>query len=610
MPNTYQNPYGSTIFPITTVTGQSETPYGSTIFPTSTPTISSKTPPYGITIFPISTVNYPIVSSDVTSPYRIWLTDSNSSLRATFKTYNESEGVFKPAGIPLGLEQLSYASPFNTPNIEQGKNVNTATNPAGFTYNTRADVVSNIGNVSPGSIFLSVARNAAVGVAAGLGTAMTHQITGPVINNIFSSNKTDDPRFDNLGQPYSVMPFTRKATLINWNITKYKDFRSFKGYSFSVDNVRLDGTAAATRNIFEGDVKNSIISGLYAAATIAPLGGVYSIFNLESIYGFGNHGDPNALRRDFTQRSQVATRWKSTKIITQDGNTAAGSFVPTLNPTELVTEFRGDKVNVVDFGKRSIQSVYRWKPSFNKEFKEFWNNTLDFVGQTELTKDFIKFYFTGPKLQNGLPDEEDDIIVFRATIDSFSDTHAPQWNAVQMIGRADPNYTYQGYSRDVSVSFTVYATSRDEMKPIYRKLNALASYTLPDYSVNSIAMKSPWLRMTIGDLLVQQPVLINSLAYTFADSDSTWEINIENDPGMMQVPHKIGVQLGLHVITDYLPEKRGKLYSLAKQYDATGVPIEGGDNWLSDFGSNAVSKKLEQKAGKQNAAKNVKRGSI
>ena len=193
-------------------------------------------------------------------------------------------------------------------------------------------------------------------------------------------------------------------------------------------------------------------------------------------------------------------------------------------------------------------------------------------------------------------DEIDDIIVFRAIIDSFTDTHSPSWSSVAMIGRADPNYTYTGYSREVNISFTVFATSRDEMKPIYRKLNALASYTAPEYGTGTIAMKSPWMRMTIGDLLVQQPVLINSLSYTFADGDTTWEINIEDDPTMMQAPHKISVSLGLNVITDYLPEKKGKMYTLAKQFNSEATPIEGGDNWLSDFGTTAMSDELLRQA--------------
>jgi hypothetical protein len=473
----------------------------------------------------------------------------------------------------------------STATIVQGKNVENVVNPIGYFYNTRADVVSQIGNVEPGSIFKSALRNAAVGALSGLGNPMTHQFTSVAINKIANLNNTNDTRQVNLGAPFSSMPFTRKADIENWMFGKYKDFRAFKGYVFSVDDMRLDGASAATRNLGNQDVTNgNAVSAVYAAAAATP-GGVYKLFNLESVYGWGNHGDTNALRRDFTARSQVATRWASGL------GANPGSWLPTKNPIEMVTEFRGDKINVIDFSERKLSDVYRWKPPMFPGLEK-WNK---FVSATDLTKDFIKFYFTGPKLQNGL-DLVDDIMVFRAIIDTFSDTHSPTWSAVQMIGRADPNYMYTGYSRDISLSFTVYATSRDEMKPIYRKLNALAGYTVPDYINNtSIAMKSPWLRMTIGDLLVQQPVIINSLDYTFIDSDTTWEINVENDPTMMQAPHKVSVSLGLHVLSDTLPQKNGRMYTLAKQFEKTGVPIEGGDNWLSDTHDNARNAELERR---------------
>jgi hypothetical protein len=480
----------------------------------------------------------------------------------------------------------------NTPTIVLGNDLEKILNVDGYSYVSRADIVSQIGNVQPGSIFKNALRNAAVGVSSGLGNPMTHQFSSVAINKIPIGNvkNTDgiDTRPVNLGAPFSSMPFTRKAEIENWAFGKYKDFRAFKGYTFSVDDMRLDGASAAARGIFNLDAKSSVISAAYAAAAATP-GGAYKLFNLESVYGWGNHGDPNSLHRDFSARSHVATKWK----LGVAG--APGKWVLTKNPIELATEFRGDKINVIDFGQRKISQVYRWKPALFPD-AERWN---DFISATDLTKDFIKFYFTGPKLQNGLPDEIDDIIVFRAIIDSFSDTHSPSWQTVQMVGRADPNYMYTGYGREVSLSFTVYATSRDEMKPIYRKLNALAGYTVPDYANNkTIAMKSPWLRMTIGDLLVQQPVLINSLAYTFIDADTTWEINIEDDPTMMQAPHKISVTLSLHVITDALPQKNGRMYTLAKQFAESGVAIEGGNNWLSDINETASSIELQRKLAK------------
>jgi hypothetical protein len=50
---------------------------------------------------------------------------------------------------------------------------------------------------------------------------------------------------------------------------------------------------------------------------------------------------------------------------------------------------------------------------------------------------------------------------------------------------------------------------------------------------------------------------------------------------MMQVPFKIQVSVSFSVISDFLPQKGGQFYSLAKSYDTFG-PKPGSDNWLSD----------------------------
>jgi hypothetical protein len=190
---------------------------------------------------------------------------------------------------------------------------------------------------------------------------------------------------------------------------------------------------------------------------------------------------------------------------------------------------------------------------------------------------------TGPKLVNGNALATDDIIVFRATLGSLSDSFQGNWTPITMIGRADPNYQYTGFNRDVSLDFTVYATDRDELQPIWRKLNALAGYTAPTYLPDSIAMQAPWMRITVGDLFVQQPVLLTTLDYTLHDADTSWEINIENDPTMMEVPFKVTVRCSFTMISDHLPQKGGRFYTLAKQFaSGSGTPIRGNNNWLSD----------------------------
>jgi len=343
----------------------------------------------------------------------------------------------------------------------------------------------------------------------------------------------------------------------------YPDFRARKGYKNPLE-IRLDGASAATRG--------SIKAAIYAAANASYVG-PYSIFNLDgqgkSGFGWGDHGNPYALKNDFTAQSHVATKWDITKK----------EWAPVTNPLSVATAFRGDKVNVIDFGKRNLKEAYLWRPK-----RQVLGADLDKLG---LTQDFIKFYFTGPKLQAGNEIDTDDIIIFRAIMNNLSDTFSPSWTAQQLIGRADPNYHYTQFTRDLQLDFSVYATDRDELKPIWRKLNALAGYTAPEYVADSIALRAPWMRITIGDLFVQQPVIITSLGFTLHDSDTTWEINIENDPTMMQVPHKISVSMGLTPIMDQLPQKGGRFYTLAKEFDEQAQPKLGNNNWLSDANSNS-----------------------
>jgi hypothetical protein len=356
---------------------------------------------------------------------------------------------------------------------------------------------------------------------------------------------------------------------------------------------RRDGLSAALRG--------SVIAATYAAQSSTI--GAYSVFNLDSKYGWGNHSDPMADRNDFTSRSHVSTKWPKGKLKDVEKGKARRSTAwnKTIKGLEVLTPFRGDRVTVIDFGKRNWENIYRWVPNSALSKDTGFTNTVQGISKVlganpyGLTKDFIKFFFTGPNLSLGSKDAEDDVIVFRAALTSFSDQFTPSWSAVTILGRPDPNYHYSGYSRDLDLSFTIYATDRDELKFIYRKLNALAGYTAPAYSADSISLKAPWLRITVGDLLVSQPVLINSLGYTFADADSVWEINIEDDPEMMEVPHKIDVQMSLYLITDAVPEFGGSMYTLAKRADQFGT-LPGNDNWLSDTSTIATQDETRKNA--------------
>lgn len=403
-----------------------------------------------------------------------------------------------------------------------------------------------------------------------------------------------------LTTPYNTLPMD---SLRNTPGVKYQDFRTKLRIANEADTdqqvlqsiaaISVNGASAATRltRTFPSNRARA-----YAVTSLAP-GGAYSVFNIKQTYGYGEHDAPSALRKDFTARSLVNKTWDYNK----------GDFVATKRAIEVATPFRGDKVNVIDFGKRTLLEAYRWKPSREDVLGADLGNIADTLGinKLDVTQDFIKFYFTGPAIQPG-GNQKDDIIAFRATITNMDDSFSADWNSVQMVGRADPNYHYSSFSRGGSLTFEVYATDRDELKPIYRKLNALASYTAPIYDMDTIAMKGPWMRLTVGDIHNQQPIVLTSVTYTYG-FDASWEINIEDDKEMMQVPMKVSVNCQFNIVANDIPQNNGRMLSLARRYDSGSKGIKGDDNWLSDFKENVPDPDPPtdtQRSGRNNSEQN------
>ena len=440
--------------------------------------------------------------------------------------------------------------------------------------------VSNHTNQTDGNALKSLGASLALGATQNLGVPLLGQA-----GTSFAGAKTEPS--------YATVPFlSLKRGGIGGIPFPYQDFRSYKSDALpssaaDVLGKRIDGTAAAVRK-----KSGKARAAAYLAASITP-GGAYKVFNKESLYGEGDAGNAFALRNDFTAKTVASTQW----------NTKTGKWIKTKEALALVNPFRGDKINVIDFKNSTYGDAYRWlgKPEseqgkIRKSIGKVLGSVLNDPG---VTQDYIKFFFTGPNIGFGDTDSTDDIITFRAVITNLFDSYNPGYTPVQMIGRADPNYHYTQFSRDMNLDFDIHANDRDELKPIWRKLNALAGYTAPTYDKETIALVAPYMRITIGDILVQQPILIQNLTLTLADSDTTWDINIENDKTRMQVSNKISVSMGFTVITDYLPEKGGRFYTLAKEADESPRYHKPGEtNWLSDFDVN-IKKRITPAAAEE-----------
>jgi hypothetical protein len=179
------------------------------------------------------------------------------------------------------------------------------------------------------------------------------------------------------------------------------------------------------------------------------------------------------------------------------------------------------------------------------------NNPLD--------NDLIKFYFeiinndTTDSLQNWF-------LFFRAYINNIGDNFKADWQSYKYVGNAETFYKYSGFSRDVSLSFTIYAHSRAEMNSIYEKLNNLVGTTTPNYS-NAGLMRGNLIGLTIGDYLDGVPGIIQNIGFK-PNFETGWDINRtvegkylppEDNDFVGQLPRSIDVDLSFTPIQTFTP---------------------------------------------------------
>jgi len=150
----------------------------------------------------------------------------------------------------------------------------------------------------------------------------------------------------------------------------------------------------------------------------------------------------------------------------------------------------------------------------------------DFVTTDPVVNDFVKFRIA--VIDNNSPDYK-TFMHFRAFLGPISDSYSSTWNGFNYLGRGEQFYTYGGFTRQISLSWTVAAQSKEELIPMYKKLNYLASTLAPDYSPNGY-MRGNLVQLTIGGYLYEQPGFITGLTYEMGE-DSPWEIGIGSTDG-------------------------------------------------------------------------------
>ena len=146
------------------------------------------------------------------------------------------------------------------------------------------------------------------------------------------------------------------------------------------------------------------------------------------------------------------------------------------------------------------------------------DDTDPFIGKPE-ARDLIKFAFE--VINNDNPSETTRVH-FRAFVTNFSDNHTANWNGQSYMGRGEKFYTYQGFDRQFSFQFKVVAQSKQEMLPLYQKLNYIVSSLYPNYSKQGF-MRGNLHKLTVGEYFCRTPGIITSMNIT-VDDNYPWEI--------------------------------------------------------------------------------------
>jgi len=218
------------------------------------------------------------------------------------------------------------------------------------------------------------------------------------------------------------------------------------------------------------------------------------------------------------------------------------------------------RVNIGDPGNRASKNYSNYAKgvvdkSTNKSFYGNFGRTpagLDKINSLPIYRseevntslpvnDFVKFRIA--IIDNDRPNFK-TFMHFRAFLGPISDSYNANWNGFNYLGRGEQFFTYGGFTRTLSLSWTVAAQSKQELIPMYKKLNYLASTLAPDYSPNGY-MRGNLVQLTIGGYLYEQPGFITGLTYEMSD-DSPWEIGIgttetPNDPSVKELTQIIRV---------------------------------------------------------------------
>jgi len=295
-----------------------------------------------------------------------------------------------------------------------------------------------------------------------------------------------------------------------------------------------------------------------------------------SVYGIGTTTIPRVVdtTKLVSSRAMIYNQLYQqnlNKTYTRNSQTDPNDYIKQTNYKDFREELAGvsGSYNFIPWGGDSVDRFYVYNTTTGRYGADKLNQAYPFLFNSKDNapweiapdglQDLIKFVFEG--ISNDNPTVS-TAIFFRAFLTAgITDTNNAELNSFKYLGRGENFFTYQGFNRSISFSFRVAAQSKQELKPMYNRLNALIGQVYPDYSLGQGIMRAPVVRVTIGDYLYRVPGFIENINLT-VDNNNPWEINLDGD--LAQLPQVVDVAITFRPILDVLPKRPSTLVETVK----------------------------------------------
>lgn len=397
------------------------------------------------------------------------------------------------------------------------------------------------------------------------------------------------------GGPGSTLGIGKTRIPINSRTTFKPDDINFYGSGISTSigksalsynelfNVSSDPLNAQTAQI-NARLTNLLGTGLFGYSNPIPLIPGATIPRIPDSQGGSHLTNPN-----YTETLGVSQTRPSTLSI--DPFKKYPSRVNLGNPGK-----RGN-ISSYTIGKRDINTPISGSVSANSSYLAAIDtvNAFPLYRSNSVTgnnnkNDFVKFRIGVLNNKNPL---EKTYIHFRALINGMSDAYTSNWEPHKFMGRSEEFYTYSGFGRTLSLDWTVAAQSKQELIPMYQKLNYLASVCAGDFSDVGY-MRGNLISLSVGGWFQEQIGIMQGITLD-VPGESPWEIGItdannltsigtgdkareiNSDPSVQEMPMIINVTGFTFIpIHDFVPRVQRNSFN--------GGKIEGGGTFISDYG--------------------------